>query len=40
MKDRFVIGGVGVMPMRIPIGGTQMDFHVTHGYLVIGLFTF
>ncbi len=29
MKNRLVIGGIGVMAVRVPIRGTQMDFDVT-----------
>jgi hypothetical protein len=36
MEDRFVIGGIGVMAVRIPIGGPQMDLDAADGHVVIG----
>ncbi len=35
VQDRVVIGGVGVMAMRVPIGGAQVDLDVADGCLAI-----
>ena len=33
MQHRFVVGGIGVVPVQVPVVGAEMDFHRPHDEL-------
>ena len=37
VQDRFVVGVIGVMTVRVPIGGTQVDLDIADGHVVVRL---
>jgi hypothetical protein len=35
VQDGFVVSGIGMVLVRVPIGGTQMNFDMAQGYLAV-----